>query len=395
MSQKRSVDDRWTSSTVEGSTELTIQRSMIRGEAREPAMDGADYSRQPFVLAWELTQACNLACVHCRADAQLRRHPLELTTEEGRRLIDDVADFDVPPVLILTGGDPLRRPDILELIRYGTDSGLRVTLTPAGTPLASPTRLAEAQAAGLARIAVSLDGATAASHDAFRRVPGSFEWTVAIIRHARELGLPVQLHTTLCRRTLDDLPRIAKIADELGIVVWAIFCLVPIGRGDALEPLAAEEYEQVFEWLNDRSTVATWKLKLTEGYHARRLLIDRMGDGAAGTESHGADGIGRAPKPVNAGNGFCFVSHTGDVCPSGFLPLVTGNVRQRSIVDLYRNHQVFRDLRDPNLLQGKCGRCRYRLICGGSRSRAFAATGNYLASDPACAFEPARTDVDS
>lgn len=357
-------------------------------------IDGADFARQPYVLAWELTQACNLACVHCRADAQLRRHPLELTTDEARGLIDQIVTFDVPPILILTGGDPLRRPDVIDLIRHGTDRGLRVTLTPAGTPLASRARLAEAQAAGLARIAVSLDGATTETHDAFRRVSGSFDWTLTIIQHARDLGLPVQLHTTLCRRTLDELPRMADLADELGVVVWAVFCLVPTGRGDALEPLTAGEYEQVLSWLIDRSAGATWKLKLTEGYHVRRLMMERFGGAADGPGFHSADGIGRAPKAVNAGNGFCFVSHTGDVCPSGFLPVVTGNVREHSIVDLYRNHQVFRELRDPDLLQGKCGRCRYRLMCGGSRSRAFAATGNYLASDPACAFEPPGADLD-
>lgn len=358
-------------------------------------MNGADYSRQPFVLAWELTQACNLACVHCRADAQLRRHPLELTTEEAHHLIDEITRFDVPPMLILTGGDPLRRPDVVDLVHYGTQKGLRVTLTPAGTPLASRAKLAAVQEAGLARIAVSLDGATAESHDAFRSVPGSFRWTLDIVKHANDLGLPVQLHTTLCQRTLDQLPAIADLADELGVVVWAVFCLVPIGRGDALVPLTADEYERVFTWLIDRSNSASWKLKLTEGYHIRRLLLERFGQQVEATAFRRADGIGRAPKAVNAGNGFCFVSHTGDVCPSGFLPTVTGNVRQDSIVDLYRDHPVFRELREPDLLEGKCGRCKYRLICGGSRSRAFAASGNYLASDPACAYEPETSGVTS
>lgn len=354
-------------------------------------MAAADFSRQPYVLAWELTQACNLACVHCRADAQLRRHPLELTTGEAYKLIDDIAGFDVPPIMILTGGDPLRRPDVIDLIRYGSDKGLRVTLTPAGTPLASRERLAAAKQAGLARIAVSLDGSSAVTHDAFRRVPRSFDWTLAIIRHAGELGLPVQLHTTLCRRTLGDLAGMADLADELGVVVWAVFCLVPVGRGEVLEPLSAEEYEEVFGWLIERSKRARWKLKLTEGYHFRRLLAERMGGRVAGPGFESSDGIERAPKAVNAGNGFCFVSHTGDVCPSGFLPVVTGNVREHSVVDLYRNHRVFRELRNPDLLEGKCGHCAYRLICGGSRSRAFAAYGNYLASDPACAYEPAIT----
>lgn len=355
---------------------------------RKPDLAAIDFSRQPFVLAWELTRACNLACIHCRADAQLRRHPGELTTEEAFRLIDDIARFDLPPILILTGGDPLRRPDVIDLIAHATGHGIPVTLTPAGTPLASYNRLAAAKEAGVARIAVSFDGATPETHDAFRRVPGSFGWTLQIVRHAHDLGLPVQIHTTLCRQTLGELPRLADLADELGAVVWAVFCLVPVGRGEILEPLSPAEYEEVFNWLIDRSQTARWNLKLTEGYHLRRVLAQRGMGPVSGLGFRESNGIGRAPKAVNAGNGFCFVSHLGEVWPSGFLPLATGNVRTSSIVDLYRNHPIFQALRDPARLKGKCGACRFKLICGGSRSRAFAATGDYLASDPACAYQP-------
>jgi radical SAM protein len=340
------------------------------------------------VLAWELTRACNLACVHCRAEAQLRRDPNELSTDEALRLIDDIARFDVPPVLILTGGDPMRRPDLTDLIRHATGRGIRCTLTPAGTPLASRKRLAAAREAGLSRIAVSLDGTTAESHDSFRRVPGSFEWSLAIVRIAAELGIPVQLHTTLCRRTLAELPAMADLVDELGAVVWAVFCLVPTGRAQATDEISAAEYEEAFSWLIDRSAGARWNLKLTEGYHFRRVLQQRTGQPASGLGFQSGDGIGRAPKAVNAGNGFCFVSHVGDVAPSGFLPLPVGNVRQESVVDLYRTHPVFRSLRDPALLKGKCGRCAFKVICGGSRSRAFAHTGDYLESDRACLYEP-------
>lgn len=356
--------------------------------SRKPDLAGADFARQPFVLAWEMTRACNLACIHCRADAQLRRDPRELTTAEGYRLIDDIAGFDVPPTLILTGGDPLRRRDLVELVRHATSRGLRATVTPAGTPLASYNRLAALRDAGVARLAVSLDGATAATHDAFRRVPGSFEWTLAIVEHASELGLPVQLHTTLCQQTLPEMPQMADLANALGVVVWAVFCLVPMGRGQALKPLTPAEYEDVFNWLIDRSEGASWNLKLTEGYHYRRILAQRGAQAIAGLGFSGSDGIGRAPKAVNAGNGFCFVSHHGDVCPSGFLPVVTGNVRDQSIVDLYRNHPTFQMLRDPAQLGGKCGTCSFNRICGGSRSRAYAATGDFLAPDPACIYEP-------
>jgi radical SAM protein len=354
-------------------------------------MATSDFSRQPFVLAWELTRACNLACVHCRAEAQLRRDPRELSTAEALAVIDDIAGFDVPPVLILTGGDPMRRPDLNDLIRHATERNVRCTLTPAGTALTSERRLAEAKEAGISRIAVSLDGPTATEHDSFRRVAGSFEWSLDIIASAERLQIPVQIHTTLCKRTLHLMPAMADLVERLGAVVWAVFCLVPTGRGADLDELSADEYETVFEWLVERSAAASWNLKLTEGYHYRRVLLQHRQAPIAGPGFQSGDGIGRATRAVNAGNGFCFISHTGDICPSGFLPVVAGNVRDDSIVDTYRNHRVFRELRDPSLLVGTCGRCEFRDICGGSRSRAFARTGNYLTSDTACVYEPGGT----
>ncbi|HEU0115676.1 MAG TPA: radical SAM protein, partial [Thermomicrobiales bacterium] len=266
-----------------------------------PDLDRFDFSRQPFVLAWELTRACNLACVHCRAEAQLRRHAGELTTAEAKALIDDIARFDEPPTLILTGGDPMRRPDLIDLIAHATARGIRATLTPAGTPLASHARLEAARDAGLRRIAVSLDGPTAAAHDAFRRVSGSFDWTTAIVRNARELGLPVQIHTTLSRRTADDLPAMADLADRLGAVVWAVFCLVPIGRARIEDELSADAYERIFAWLHERSASAGWMLKLTEGQHYRRVATHRGQGPARGLGFVGGDGVGRAPRAVNSG----------------------------------------------------------------------------------------------
>lgn len=360
---------------------------------REPpgassSMPRVDFTRQPFVLAWELTRACNLACVHCRAAAQLRRDPRELSTTEALAVIDDIARFDVPPTLILTGGDPMRRGDVIELIAHATARGVRCTLTPAGTPLASPRRLAAARDAGLTRVAISLDGSHPARHDAFRQVPGSFGWTLNIARATAALGLPLQVHTTLCQRTLDDLPAIAELVEELGALVWAVFCLVPTGRATVSDELDAQTYEKTFAWLARRSEIARWSLKLTEGYHYRRVLAQRGKDPLRKTGIAPADAIGRAPAPVNAGNGFCFISHTGEVCPSGFLPVVTGNVRQDSVVELYRMHPVFRELRDPALLTGKCGQCEFRRLCGGSRSRAYAHSGDYLGTDLACAYIP-------
>lgn len=355
---------------------------------RPPLLAESDFTRQPFVLAWELTRACNLACVHCRAEAQLRRDPRELSTAEALKVIDDIAGFDVPPVLILTGGDPMRRPDLNDLIRYATERNIRCTLTPAGTALTSERKLAEARAAGLSRIAVSLDGPTAAEHDSFRRVEGSFGWSMEIIAAAHRLGIPVQIHTTLCRRTLPLMPAMADLAERLGAVVWAVFCLVPTGRGVDLDELTAEEYEETFEWLVERSGTASWNLKLTEGYHYRRVLLQHWQAPVAGPGFQSSDGIGRATRAVNAGNGFCFISHVGEISPSGFLPVVAGNVRTESVVAVYRNHPVFRELRDSSLLKGKCCVCEFREICGGSRSRAFARTGDYLESDSACRYQP-------
>ena len=355
-----------------------------------PPIASIDFNEQPFILAWELTRACNLACVHCRAEAQLKRVPGELSFTEARAVIDQIASFQASPILVLTGGDPMRRPDIVSLVEYGTEHGIRCTVTPAGTPLASPRRLAELKDAGVARIAVSLDGPSPVEHDDFRQVTGSFKWTMDIIERARELGIELQLHTTLCRRTLPLMAEMADLADRVSPAVWAVFCLVPTGRAMQSDELTPDEYEQVFHWLLDRKANAPWDLKLTEGYHVRRVQHQRDGgsDVAGPGYAGSANGIGRAPKAVNAGNGFCFISHTGDITPSGFLPIVTGNVRRDALADVYRHHPVFRELRDPDLLTGKCRSCAYRAICGGSRSRAYAHHGDYLASDPACAYIP-------
>jgi AdoMet-dependent heme synthase len=356
----------------------------------KPPIASIDFNEQPFILAWELTRACNLACVHCRAEAQLKRMPGELNFNEARRVIDEIATFPVPPILVLTGGDPMRRPDIVSLVEYGSERGIRCTVTPAGTPLASPRKLAELKEAGVARIAVSLDGPSPVEHDSFRQVTGSFKWTMDIIKHTKELDIELQVHTTLCRQTLPYLTEMADLADWCDPAVWAVFCLVPTGRAMASEELDSDEYEQAFNWLLDRSKEARWDLKLTEGYHYRRVQHQRNGGpdvtGLGYTGS--ANAIGRAPKAVNAGNGFCFISHTGDITPSGFLPIVTGNVRRDSLVDIYRNNPAFRQLRDPDQFTGKCGGCAYRAICGGSRSRAYAHYGDFMASDPACAYVP-------
>ncbi|HVS85603.1 MAG TPA: radical SAM protein [Gaiellaceae bacterium] len=335
------------------------------------------FASAPFIVIWEVTRACALACVHCRAEAIPRRDPRELTTAEGVRLIDRVAAFGLrKPLFVLTGGDPMRRRDIAELVRHGVDRGLTVGLTPSGTAAVTHTRLEEVRAAGLARLAVSLDGSDAETHDAFRRVRGSYRYTMRIIEDARALGLPLQINTTVCRQTVADLPAIAEAVEQTGAVLWALFFLIPVGRATAEQGLSADEIEGVLRWAARLQAGAPFGIKTTEAPHYHRVLDDRRA---------GAGARGRA---VTDGNGFLFVDHLGAICPSGFLPLTAGNVRSDDIVRVYREHPLFVSLRDTARLGGRCGVCEFRARCGGSRARAYAATGDVLAEDPGCAYVP-------
>jgi radical SAM protein len=359
---------------------------------REPL----DFGRAPFLVIWEVTRACALACVHCRADAIARRDPAELTTEEGKQLIDQVRAFGTPPpLLVLTGGDPMWRKDLAVLVRHAADSGLTVALTPSGTPAPTRARLQELADAGLSRIAVSLDGPDAETHDAFRRVKGSYGWSVAILERAAELGLALQINTTVSRSTL---PRFREMADrvrDFPLTMWAVFFLVQTGRGAALDQITAGECEEVLHFLYDVSLTAPFGIKTTEAPHYRRVVAERD-RAAARDRAAEASRLGprqlRAPRAVNDGNGFVFVDHVGAICPSGFLPLPRGNVREGSLVRAYRDDEVFRKLRDADALEDHCGRCEWRRECGGSRSRAFAATGNAFAGDPLCAYRPLSSD---
>ena len=367
----------------------------------KPNMGQIDFNQNPFLVIWEVTQACDLACIHCRACAQPLRHPLELTTYEGFELLDEIKRFG-QPLLVFTGGDPLLRPDIFNLITYGTERGLRVTMTPSGTPLLTKENIMKAKNAGLKRLAISLDGSTAAIHDAFRGVRGSYDWTMAGILAAREIGLPLQIHTTMTRHNLSDLESLAKKMCEFSIVLWSVFFLVPTGRGKHEDNLRPEEYENVFHFLYDLSKQVPFDIKTTAAPHYRRVVLQRRkADRRTGNKSVPVaekrfqpgfsigEGIGRAPKGVNDGVGFIFISHTGEIFPSGFLPLSAGNIRKKSLVETYRHAPLFTDLRNPDKLKGKCGRCEFRRICGGSRARAYAVHGDYLASDPSCGYQPA------
>lgn len=350
-----------------------------------------DFARAPFLVIWEVTRACALACVHCRADAIPRRDPRELTTEEGFRLIDQVCAFgETPPLFVLTGGDPMRRPDLAELVRHAAAKRMIVALTPSGTAAATRARLRELKDAGLSRIAVSLDGPDPATHDAFRGVRGSYDWTMKIIESAIELDLPLQINTTMSRLTRPFVEAMARRVREFPIALWAVFFLVRTGRGASLEQVTAEQCEDVLTYLYNLSLTAPFGIKTTEAPHFHRVIWQReheLGEHDLLPPNSRRLRL-RSPRSVNDGNGFVFVDHLGEVCPSGFLPVSRGNVRTDDLVSIYRDDEIFQRLRDADALMGKCGRCEFREMCGGSRGRAFAATGSLVASDPLCVYDP-------
>jgi AdoMet-dependent heme synthase len=351
-----------------------------------------DFDAAPFLVIWEVTRACALACVHCRADAIHRRDPRELTTEEGFRLIDQLKDFAPhQPLFVITGGDPMQRRDLAELVGYASAAGLTVALTPSGTAATTRARLAELKDAGLSRVAVSLDGPTPDAHDAFRGVRGSYGWTMRIIEAATDLGLPLQINSTISKRTLPHLETLAATIGSLPVTLWALFFLIQTGRGTSLDQITADESERVLNYLYDLSLVSPFGIKTTEAPHYQRIVWEREHEQIAqGVQAPAPQRRRqlRAPRSVGDGNGFAFVDHIGNICPSGFLPTPRGNVRTASLADVYRNDEMFLRLRNANALMGNCGRCRFRAVCGGSRSRAFAATGAVMASDPLCIYEP-------
>jgi radical SAM protein len=368
-----------------------------------------DFNTNPFVVIWEMTRACDLACVHCRAAAQSRRSQFELTTEEGYKLIDDIALLQ-PKVFVITGGDPLKRDDLYDMIAYAKQAGLEPSVTPSATPLLTPEAIAKMKAHGVKRLAISLDHYQREDHDAFRRVPGSFDLTIRAIEAARDNDIPVQINSTVSKRTAADMPKLAALLSKYpNVVMWSVFFLVPTGRAKNADMIEPEEVETLFGDLYEISKTVPFDVRTTEAMHYRRFVLQQMGvtqiDPATGLVDastmfmqqgrrhlgvqmqNGA--ITRAPKGVNEAKGFVFISHIGDVFPSGFLPLKAGNVKLESIVDIYRNSDIFKKLRDTSNLKGKCSVCEYRELCGGSRSRAWAALGDAFASDPTCTYVPA------
>jgi AdoMet-dependent heme synthase len=364
-------------------------------------MFSRDFNKDPFIVIWELTRACQLKCLHCRAEAQYRRDPRELNFEEGKALIDQIYEMN-NPMLVFTGGDPLMREDVFDIAAYAVEKGVRVSMTPSATPNVTKEAIEKAKEVGLSRWAFSLDGPTAEIHDHFRGTAGSFDLTMERIKYLHELEIPIQINTVISRYNYDYLDEMAKLIEELDCVLWSVFFLVPTGRGQEKDMITPAEHEKVFIWLYELSKKVKFDIKTTAAQHYRRVVIqNKMREAKEQPEdiqyldaltqqglTGSIDGLGRAPKGVNDGNGFVFISHIGDVYPSGLLPVKAGNVRETPLAKIYRESPIFKSLRNPDEYKGKCGQCEFRYVCGGSRSRAYAMTGDYLESEPFCVYIP-------
>jgi radical SAM protein len=355
-----------------------------------------DFSRNPMLVYWEMTQACGLACKHCRAEAMPSPHPLELNTEESKRFLKQLVDFGDPlPHLILTGGDPLSRKDIYQLIDYAASLGLEVSITPSATPELTNDAITQLKAHGIQSLGLSLDGSCAERHDAIRAVPGTFERTMEAGRHAGRLGLPIQVNTLVSEETADDLPAIYKLLrTSFPVMRWSLFFLISVGRGKALNEVSPEEGERIMRWVFDLSVHSPFQVKTTEAPSYRRIAIEKMRSSGMAAPKMKASSVYKGFE-IRDGHGIVFVSNLGDIYPSGFLPLRCGNVRVDSLVNVYRDSEIFRGLHNPDRFHGKCGACEYSHICGGSRARAFAYTGDALGTDPFCPYEPGTSPPDA
>jgi len=371
-----------------------------------PARGGLNFDETPFLAIWEITQSCDLACKHCRAAAQPIAHPDELTNAEAKNLIDQIAEMHIP-IFVFTGGDPLKRKDVFELIRYAADKGVQVAVTPSATPLLTREAMFKLKEAGLVRLGISLDGSTPEIHDTFRGLPGAWARTIQAIEWANEAGIPIQVHTTISRHNAKDLDNLCALFEKLAIVMWNVFFLVPVGRGQLGDLLSGEEFEDVFGKIYELSHRVSFQIKTTEAMHYRRYLLQhnleerRIGHGHGQGQGLGHPGSGAAAayepgaptadaktrtaswatRRVNDGKGFMFISHVGNVYPSGFLPIHAGNVRETPLAEIYREAPIFKSLRDTSKLEGKCGACEYKEICGGSR-----------AQEPCCIYQPKNWD---
>ncbi|MBR1982081.1 MAG: TIGR04053 family radical SAM/SPASM domain-containing protein [Akkermansia sp.] len=345
---------------------------------KHPSM--CNFAERPFILFWEVTRACALACRHCRAIAQPKAHPDELNHEEALALVDEIAEL-APPMLVLTGGDPMMRRDIFDIIERAAAKGLRVALSPAATNRLLNTDFHKLRAAGVVSMSLSLDGATQATHDTFRGVPHTFERTLQAARMAKEAGIQLQINTTISRNTLPELEGFVEQLKQIQPDVWSVFLLVPTGRATLEELPGAAELEALWARLLELRSELPFAIKTTEGHHYRRALMQAARSGRIPAPHHLV--------PTRDGKGVAFISHVGEIQPSSFLPLTAGNVRTDKLADIYRHHPLFEQLRNDDALGGKCGCCEYRRVCGGSRARAYGSCGDMMAAEPLCNYIPA------
>jgi radical SAM protein with 4Fe4S-binding SPASM domain len=375
----------------------------------------------PRLVFWELTTGCNLRCIHCRASAQELASPLDLSTPDALRVIDDISSFS-RPILVLSGGEPLFRKDIFEIASYATQKGLLVALATNGT-LVTPKVAGKLKDAGVRRVAISLDGSRAGTHDSFRGIPGSFSKALRGLAAVQDAGISTQINTTVTKNNMHQLPQMYDLALGLGVEAFHIFLLVPVGCGvdiaeDQMVP--ADEYEKILHWFYEREQEGRMELKATCSptyYRVRkqRQVLERRAVQSQMEAPHpraiGADlkpraallsegvpksrhpQMGAVTKGCLAGSGVCFISHKGEVFPCGYLPVKAGDLKTQSFADVWENSDVFDALRNPDNLEGKCGICEYRMLCLGCRARAYAGEGNYLAEEPFCDYEPKAKEV--
>ena len=341
----------------------------------------------PRLIAWEITRNCNLSCQHCRASATNEAYTGELQTEECLNLLDQVAEMG-QPIIILTGGEPLLRNDIFEIAAHGTQKGLRIVMAPNCT-LVNHENAVKLKDAGIQRISVSIDGHNAKSHDEFRGVDGAFDGALEGIHHAKDVGLPFQINTTVTQQNLGYIEKIQELAIQLGAVAHHIFLLVPTGRGKyiASQSISATEYEDTLNWFYEQRDKMPIELKATCAPHYYRILRQnaKKEGKTVSFQTHGLDAVTRG---CLGGTHFCFISHRGIVQPCGFLDLNCGDITKQNFNDIWQNASIFKSLRDYDQLKGKCGSCEYRKFCGGCRARAYEATGDYLAEEPLCSYQP-------
>jgi len=360
------------------------KNTMPKGMKRPTLADGSPVCR---LIAWEVTRSCNLACKHCRAEAHTEPYEGELSTSEAKALIDTFPEVG-NPIIIFTGGDPMMRADVYELISYATAKGLRCVFSPNGTLITAANAL-QLKEAGVQRCSISIDGADAKSHDDFRGVQGAFADSMRGISFLKDAGLDFQINTTVTKDNLSSFKKIFKLCEDLGAVAWHIFLLVPVGRATEIQDqvISAKEYEEALHWFYDFRKTTKMHLKATCAPHYYRIMRQRAKEeGLAVTlETFGMDAMTRG---CLGGIGFCFISHVGQVQPCGYLELNCGNIKEQSFPDIWKNSSYFKQFRTQDEYEGKCGFCEYHKVCGGCRARAYSMNDNHMGPEPLCTYEP-------